>query len=94
MFDEDLSVFFDPAEFADAGVLAGREVSGIFHANDGAPDVGGMLVQRSGPDFLMPAAHVLDSDKGEVLVIPHGTYTVRRIETAADGLARLLLETV
>lgn len=79
-------------DFADVGALAGRQVAGIFSQNASTLDLGGMPVQHSGPVYLMAAADVFDTDDGEVLVVPQGSYTVRRVEPTDDGLSMLLLE--
>lgn len=89
-FQEDMPAFF--GDFADAGTLAGRAAVGIYSENASTLELGGMPVQHAGPVYLMTAADVLTTDDGAALVIPQGSFTVRRIEPTDDGLALLLLE--
>lgn len=86
----DLPLLF--TDFASAGTLAGRPVEGIYREHQATPDVGGMLTQRAAPDYLLPAGVATQADVGASLVIPQGTFTVRRVEPEDDGLVRVLLK--
>lgn len=88
-FTADMPTFF--SDFADAGTLAGRPVRGIFDSGAGAPELGGMRLQQLEPTFTMPADDTQAGDDTATLVIPQGTYTVRRIEQGEPGLVALLL---
>lgn len=87
---EDLIPFF--ADFGDDGLLAGRPVRGIFDAQGAFPGIGGMVVATGVPSFLLPAAAVQVGDVDAALVIPQGSYTVRRVEPGDPGLTVLQLE--
>lgn len=89
-FQEDLTPFF--ADFGDDGLLAGRSVRGIFDAQGAFPGVGGMTVATGLPSFLLASSAVQVGDVDQALVIPQGTYTVRRIEPGDPGLTVLQLE--
>lgn len=91
MFAEDISGFFSPSEFADNGLLAGRSVCGNFMDLAGNADIGQMMVQHDGPRYLLPADQVSNADHGAALVLPQGTFSVRRID-ARGALTMLLLE--
>lgn len=91
MFAEDLSAFFSPDEFADDGQLAGRPVCGNFMDLADTADIGQMMVQHDGPRYLLPADQVSNADHGATLVLPQGTFTVRRIDPRG-ALTMLLLE--
>lgn len=86
----DMSTFL--SDFADVGTLAGRSVRGIFDHGAGTPELGGMRLQQLEPTYSMSAADILPGDNSATLVIPQGTYTVRRIEPGEPGLVALLLE--
>lgn len=89
-FAADMPAFF--SDFADAGTLAGRPVRGIFDDGAGTPEIGGMRLQQLEPTFTMPADDTQAGDDTATLVIPQGTYTVRRIEPGDPGLVSLLLK--
>ena len=92
MFNEDLSAFFNPAEFADAGTLNGQPVATIFDSASVSPSLGGVDMLGAEVTVLIASASVPADVEGGVLVIPQGTYTVRRVEDDAPGLSRLFLE--
>jgi len=83
-FVENLAVFV--SDFGDAGTLAGVPVRGIFDAPAGV-DLGG--ITASEPQFQLPSAQVPASSRGQLLVIPQGSFTVR--ETLPDGTGMTLL---
>ena len=94
MFAEDLTAFFNAAEFADNATLAGEPVVGIFekqHLVEGS----GMGFAATRPAFTLPAASVPASHAGKPFVLEDGTaYRVSGIDP--DGSDRsvtvLLLE--
>lgn len=89
-FVEDMSPFF--ADFGATGTLAGRQVVGIFDDGAGMGEFGGMRIQRGEPSFTLPASAILPGDDSATLVIPQGTFSVRRIEPGDPGMVALLLE--
>ena len=91
MFAEDITDFFSPSEFAEDGLLAGRPVCGNFMNLASNADIGQMMVQQDGPRYLLPADQVSNADHGATLVLPQGTFSVRRID-ARGALTLLLLE--
>lgn len=66
---EDLSVFFNPAEFAVFAMLDGVEVVGIFDNAYEAESLGGG-VSASGPAFTLPSSAVPSPVYG-LLLAPH-----------------------
>jgi hypothetical protein len=93
MFVEDLTAFFNTAEFADLAVLAGVEVPGIFDKQylvEGA----GMGFAATRPALTLPTASVPPNPAGLPLVVNETSYTVVGIDP--DGSDRavtvLLLE--
>lgn len=81
-FTEDLTVFFNPAEFADAATLNGVAVRGIFDNAYALQDVGGE-VYASGPVFTLASSAVPANVAGAVLVVGGVTYKV--VEPMPDG---------
>ena len=97
MFTEDISQFFNVAEFASAATLNGVAVSGILDAGFEDPTLAGFGVVGSSPKFALPAANVPAHCEGMALVIASGlgagTYKVAQCYPDGTGLAVLHLLT-
>ncbi|HEY0064716.1 MAG TPA: hypothetical protein VGC21_21545 [Telluria sp.] len=93
MFNEDLSAFFNTAEFADDAMLDGVEVAGIFDKQY-LVEGGGMGFSATRPALTLPTARVPANPAGLPLLVNATNYIVAGID--ADGSDRavtvLLLE--
>jgi hypothetical protein len=87
-FAEDLSVFFDTDEFADAVTYNGVTINGIF---DNAY-FEGQGIQGSQPVFICPTASVSNALHGDELVRNSVTYRVVGVEPDGTGVTLLRLE--
>ncbi|PTR17498.1 hypothetical protein C8R31_101662 [Nitrosospira sp. Nsp2] len=87
-FAEDLSVFFDTDEFADAVTYNGAPLAGIF---DNAY-FEGQGIQGSQPVFTCPTADVASARHGDLLVRAGVTYKVVGVEPDGTGITLLRLE--
>ena len=97
MFTEDISAFFNVAEFANAATLNGVAVSGILDAGFEDPTLAGFGVVGSSPKFALPAASVPAHCEGMTLVIAGGlgagSYKVGNATPDGTGLVLLHLLT-
>lgn len=87
-FAEDLSVFFDTDEFADAATYNGATINGIF---DNAY-FEGQGIQSSQPVFTCPTASVPNALHGDELVRAGVTFRVVGVEPDGTGVTLLRLE--
>lgn len=88
-FTEDLSAFFSEAEFADAGVLDGAAVSGIF--DNGYLEEMGMASHEA--RYTLPSAAAAGVTSASTLVVRGTTYRVRGTpQHDGTGVCTLLLE--
>ena len=81
-FAEDLTPFFNPAEFAHNATLDGVAVVGVFDAAYDLQDIASGLA-ATGPVYLLPTASVPALPVGKLLVCNATTYKV--VETLPDG---------
>lgn len=90
MFSQDLSPYFNVAEFAVAAQLDGVEVAVIFDRayHDG---LGGQI-ESSSPVCLVPTAAVPSVAQGSALELDGVTYQVTRVEPDGTGVTTLALE--
>lgn len=97
MFTEDISQFFNVAEFANAATLNGVAVSGILDAGFEDPTLAGFGVVGSSPKFALPASSVPAHAEGMSLVIASGigagSYKVAQAYPDGTGLCVLHLLT-
>lgn len=93
MFAEDLTPFFNAAEFASDALLAGEGVTGIFEKKY-VSSGGGLGIESTQPAMTLPADQVGQSPVGQVLFHGTTTYRVAGIdeEGSSDGVTVLLLE--
>lgn len=89
-FTEDLSVFFNTAEFAVNATLNGVAVVGIFDNAYELEDMGGG-VSASGPAFTLPSSFVPSPVIGLPLVIGSATYKVVEPMPDGSGITKLRL---
>ena len=82
MFVEDLSPFFNIAEFASDAMLDGVAVRGIFDADYAMQDTGGG-VAAVGPVFTLPSASVPALVTGKAFV--HNSIVYKVVEPMPDG---------
>lgn len=92
-FPEDLSPFFNPAEFGSNATLAGVAVAGIFDAAYQMADVGTGMASTA-PVYTLATSAVPASPVGTTLVVNAVIYTVAAHEPDGTGVSRLLLERV
>lgn len=90
---EDLSVFFDATEFADAVTVGGVAVQGIFDAAYAAASVGAYGMAGSAPALTLATASVPADPVGLAAVVGGVSYLVAAHEPDGTGISRLLLET-
>lgn len=88
MFTEDLTQFFDTADFATAATLQGSStpINVIFDAAH-LEELG---VSSANPVALVQASAVADSDIGKTLTINAVAYTIRDRQPQDDGATVLL----
>jgi hypothetical protein len=93
MFAEDLSPFFNAAEFAvPATIGLGSAVNGIFDNGYSAGQVGAMGMASTQPSFVLPTASVPDAAVGQPLVVNTLTYCIVAHEPDGTGVSTLYLE--
>lgn len=90
MLTEDLSVFFNPSDFAVTATYNGAtSVNGIFDS----PDLGVLGVGGDNPSFMCKASDVAADPTGKTLVVNGTTYTIRDIRPQDDAtIVQLQLE--
>lgn len=88
MFAEDLSPFFDAADFATAATLQGlgTPINVIFDA----AYLEALGVSSANPVALVKASDVAESDIGKTLTINSVVYTIRDRQPQDDGATVLL----
>lgn len=91
MFAEDMSPFFNTAEFASDATLAGLPVRGIFDSSYVA-EGGGMGMSSTVPVFMLPTASIPANPVGLLLVVGGVTYAVAVPEPDGTGVTVLILE--
>ena len=91
-FAEDLSVFFNPTEFADSATLGGVAVQGIFDKAYQLGDVGGAGMAQTAPVLTLATAGVPADPVGTTVVVNGVSYTVAAHEPDGTGVSLLLLE--
>lgn len=93
MFAEDLTPFFNTAEFADDATLGGVDVAGIYDKQY-VVSGSGMGFTSTRPAFTMAAADIAQNPVGQALIVDGLDYKVAAIDP--DGSDRhvtvLLLE--
>jgi hypothetical protein len=87
MMDEDITDFFDAAEFADAATLDGRAVLGIFTR----PYAEVLGIASAAPQFVIAAADLQGAGAGSSLVHNGTAYKLATPEPDGSGLVRLAL---
>ena len=91
-FAEDLSVFFNPAEFADSATLGGVAVQGIFDKAYQFADVCGSGMASTQPVYTLATSAVPANPVGTTLVVGGVSYSVAAHEPDGTGMSLLLLE--
>ena len=93
-FAEDLSVFFNSAEFAaTAATLGGVAVAAIFDNGYASAGVGAYGMAGSAPALTLATASVPADPVGLAAVVGGVSYLVAAHEPDGTGISRLLLET-
>jgi hypothetical protein len=93
MFIEDLSMFFNPSEFATGVQVAGVDMDVVFDNGYAQASVGSIGMATSQPSIMLPTALVPPDWEGATVVIPgEPTYMVAAHEPDGTGVSRLLLE--
>jgi hypothetical protein len=91
-FTEDLSQFFNVAEFATPATLDGAAVAGIFDAGYIQGLVGAAGIASTGTAYMLPTASVPANPVGKALVVNGTTYHVAEHQPDGTGVSLLLLE--
>lgn len=89
-FSEDLSPFFNATEFADAAIVGGVAVNGIFDAAYAGP----LSMDGSSPILWVKSASVPTVAQGDSVVVGATNYTVAGIEPDGTGITQLRLQLV
>lgn len=94
---EDMSVFFNSAEFGTQATLGGVEVTGILDPGFNDPTLAGYGAAGSSPQFTLAASSVPVHPEGMALVIASGpaagTYKVGNAHPDGSGTVTLSLIT-
>jgi len=90
MFTEDLTAFFNAAEFATPATLGGAPVEGIFDNAYFDQDMGG---SGSAPAYTLPTSSVPANVVGMALVVGGTTYKVAEPMPNGTGVTALRLRT-
>ena len=88
MFQEDLTAFFNAADFAVTATLNGVSVTGIFDNTYAA----GFDLAGSAPNLLLPSSSAVSAAHGQSVVVGGVSYTVSGIEPDGSGLTLLRLQ--
>ena len=91
-FPEDLSMFFNPDEFADPATLGGVAVKGLFDKAYAFGEVGGSGMASTQPVYTLATSAVPANPVGTTLVVGGVTYSVAAHEPDGTGVSLLLLE--
>lgn len=92
MFTEDLSDFFNEADFAQSATLNGVTVSGIFDNSYITGSVGPAGIASAQPLFTLATADVPANPVGKTLVTGSITYTVAEHQPDGTGVSTLALQ--
>lgn len=92
-FNEGLEAFFDAAEFATTGTLAGVAVLGIFDRPSAQAGLGLIGAAATRPTYLLPTTQAGATPVGLTLVVSGvGTFVVAESRPDGTGLTMLELE--
>lgn len=96
MFPEDLSPFFNLAEFATLAVFelpegGTREVIGIFDNAYFAPEVGETVLDSTQPRFTCPQSSLSGVERGCFVAIAGAHYSVKSLQPDGSGTAVVAL---
>lgn len=92
MFSEDISAFFNPADFARSVTVAGVGISAIFDNGYAFGDAGLSGMASTQPVLTLPTAIVPANPVGSAVVVGASSYLVVAHEPDGTGVSRLLLE--
>lgn len=87
-FAENLSDFFDQGDFAEAGLLDGAPVTGIFDYQS----IDAIGVATRTPTYELPEALTTTATTASLLVVRGLTFRVRSIDPDGTGVTVLRLE--
>lgn len=90
MVGNDVSAFFSPADFAEAAVLRGRTIYGIFDAQYQE----GLGIAGSGPALTCATEDVRDVKRDEQVTLEAGEFRVVSNEPDGTGITVLRLQRV
>lgn len=91
-FVEDMSAFFNTAEFATPATIGGVAVDVIFEQPFADPF--GAVVDAAQPQCWAPSASVQAARQGTAVVVGGVSYQVERIEPDGTGVSRITLYAV
>lgn len=91
-FAEDLSPFFNSAEFAVSATLGGVAVSVLFDNGYSAGSVGGLGMASMAPTISLPTTLVPTNVVGLPVVLEGLNYLVAEHQPDTNGISALLLE--
>lgn len=93
-FDEDLSEFFDPDEFADTATFtpAGGSPSAVNGIYDGSYVEPFADVEGNAPRFTCPTASIPDVQDGDALAVRGISFKVAGVQPSGQGKTVLVLK--
>lgn len=92
LFDQDISAFINPAEFAKSVSVGGVVVSAIFDNGYAHGSVGMLGMATSQPSLTLASADVSTDPVGASVLVGSAAYLVAAHEPDGTGISRLLLE--
>jgi hypothetical protein len=92
-FTEDLSVFFNNADFADTVtvIATGRTFQGIFDAAYFDPEVGAAVVDSTDPRITCKTSDLANVERGRQISIKGATYSVVSVQPDGTGTSIVML---
>lgn len=91
-FTEDMTAFFNPADFAETITLDGVQVPAIFDNGYSAGNVGSVGMASTQPSVQLATARVPTSPVGDVVIVRGISYRVGAHEPDGTGVSTLFLE--
>lgn len=94
MLQDDLSAFFDPQHFAQAVVLGGKTIMGIFDDAVDVTSVGSLGMAGTRPVVTLPSADVPTQVVGQQLQVAGRHFEVAEADPDGTGCTKLWLEVI
>lgn len=92
MLQHNSAPFFNPRHFAQAAVLGGVTVYGIFDDSSAVADVGDLGMATTQPTLLLPVGSVPAGVRGMAVQVDGQHFTVEDEQPDGTGMTLLILE--